>query len=207
MKLIIALLLVVLAASQTTLPSRPPGFGPLPANCRPPSNCNLVCPYRFRFGNDGCEICQCKTSPCINETAILPNAVCDRTTNGPKCPSTHDCVVPRDGPPPRPPGSSSPSASPSPPPTPSPSTRGVCCIHVDFEAVGIRPPRPVKYWAMDILFLWYLGHVETRREHSFRCGLVVRIGRSHRLGPGSIPGTGIFFSFHLLCNANKLSLS
>ena len=26
-----------------------------------------------------------------------------------------------------------------------------------------------------------------------RCGLVVRIGRSHRLGPGSIPGTGTFF--------------
>ena len=29
----------------------------------------------------------------------------------------------------------------------------------------------------------------------FPCGLVARIRRSHRRGPGSIPGTGVFFPF------------
>jgi hypothetical protein len=102
------------------------------------ANCNLSCPYRFRFDSEGCEICQCRSSPCLNETAILPNVECDGTPNGPKCPSTHDCVVPR-GNGPRPP----PIAG-SPPPTPSPTTRGVCCIHIDFEALGLGPRPPFR---------------------------------------------------------------
>jgi hypothetical protein len=134
MKFIILFLIIGFATAQ----SPPPGFGPPPANCQPLTNCNLQCPYRFRFGSDGCEICQCRSSPCINETAVLPNAQCDGTPNGPKCPSTHDCVVQRgNGPPPM-----SGSSPPSPPPTPSPTTRGLCCIHVDFPAggMGFRPP-------------------------------------------------------------------
>ncbi len=120
--------------------SPPPGFGPPPAHCRPLANCNLSCPYRFRFGSDGCEICQCRSTPCINETAIIPNVVCDGTPNGPKCPSTHDCVVQRGNP------SGPPMAGvpPSPPPTPSPTTRGVCCIHVDSAALGIGPRPPTR---------------------------------------------------------------
>jgi hypothetical protein len=132
-------LVLFLVISLITAQSPAPGFGPPPANCRPLSNCNLSCPYRFRFGADGCEICQCRSSPCLNETAILPNAVCDGTPNGPKCPSTHDCVVPRENPS----GPPMPGASPpSPPPTPSPTTRGVCCIHVNFEALGLGPRPP-----------------------------------------------------------------
>ena len=118
--------------------SPPPGFGPPPSHCRPLANCNLVCPYRFRFGTDGCEICQCRSSPCINETAILPNKECDRTQNGPKCPSTHDCVVPRSKPPPLLSTGAPPATRPPPPP---PTARGVCCIHVDFAALGFPPPQ------------------------------------------------------------------
>ncbi|CAF0843925.1 unnamed protein product [Didymodactylos carnosus] len=105
-----------------------PPFGPNP-NCRPLSNCNLDCTFRYKLDSNGCEICSCRTTPCINETAIIPNAECDRTPNGPKCPSTHDCVGPFNGPPT--PGS-----------TQSPTARGVCCIHIDFEALGLRPPGP-----------------------------------------------------------------
>ncbi len=133
--------------SIVTAQSPPPGFGPPSMNCRPLENCNLACPYRFRFDSEGCEICQCRSSPCINETAILPNVECDGTPDGPKCPSTHDCVVQREGRPPRP---TSDSPPPSPPPPPSPTTRGVCCIHVDFEALGMgpRPPprRSMRYY-------------------------------------------------------------
>jgi len=135
------LIVLFLIINLITAQSPPPGFGPPPANCSPLANCNLSCPYRFRFGPDGCEICQCRSSPCINETAIIPNAECDRTPNGPKCPSTHDCVVPM-GNGPRPPMSAGPPASP--PPTPSPTARGVCCIHVDFEALGLGPRPPLR---------------------------------------------------------------
>ena len=97
----------------------------------------MTCPYRFRFGTDGCEICQCRSSPCFNETAFLTNTECGQTTNGPKCPSTHDCVIAgRGGPPP--------SLS-SRPPMPL-EIRGVCCIHIDFEAIGItHPGSPIEY--------------------------------------------------------------
>ncbi|CAF0787582.1 unnamed protein product [Rotaria sp. Silwood1] len=128
---------VCLTFSQSTSPQPPPGFGPPPSHCSPLSNCNLVCPYFFRFSKDGCEICQCRSSPCINETAILPNVECDHTQNGPKCPSSHDCVVSR-GRPPRPPSTGTlPATRPPPPP---PTARGVCCIHVDFAALGLPPP-------------------------------------------------------------------
>jgi hypothetical protein len=141
---IVLFLIVTLVSTQPP----PPFFnGPSP-NCRPLTGCNLSCPYRFRFGSDGCEICQCRSSPCINETAILPNVECDETPNGPKCPSTHDCVGARGMRPP-PPISGSPPSLPRPPP-PSPTMRGVCCIHVDFELLGIGsrppPPRPMRQY-------------------------------------------------------------
>ncbi|CAF0741692.1 unnamed protein product [Rotaria sp. Silwood1] len=137
MILIIFSAVVCLTFSQSTSPQPPPGFGPPPSHCSPLSNCNLVCPYFFRFSKDRCEICQCRSSPCINETAILPNVECDHTQNGPKCPSSHDCVVSR-GRPPRPPSTGTlPATRPPPPP---PTARGVCCIHVDFAALGLPPP-------------------------------------------------------------------
>jgi hypothetical protein len=128
-------MVLFLIINLVTAQSPPPGFGPPPSYCRPLENCNLSCPYRFRFGADRCEICECRSSPCINETAILPNVECDRTPNGPKCPSTHDCVGPMGGGPPPMPG----LPPPSPPPTPSPTARGVCCIHVNFEEIGMGP--------------------------------------------------------------------
>lgn len=125
---------------NSSAPRPPPGFGPPPSHCRPLTNCNLECPYLYRFGNDGCEICQCRSSPCINETAIIPNVECDRTPTGPQCPSTHDCVVPPRGRPPPGPQTATGTASSTRPPPPPPTARGVCCIHVDFEALGLRPP-------------------------------------------------------------------
>ena len=135
--LIIFFTIICLISAQ---PSPPPGFGPPPRYCRPLTDCNLECPYFFRFGEDGCEICECRSSPCINETAILPDVECDWTANGPKCPSTHDCVVLRRHPPRPPPiDGSPPSRPPMRPPTLLPTVRGVCCIHVDFETLVTRP--------------------------------------------------------------------
>ncbi|CAF1644074.1 unnamed protein product [Rotaria magnacalcarata] len=70
--------------------------------------------------------------------AILPNKECDRTQNGPKCPSTHDCVVPRGTSPP--PLSTGVLPVTRPPPLPPTTARGVCYIHVDFATLGFPPP-------------------------------------------------------------------
>ena len=40
-----------------------------------------------------------------------------------------------------------------------------------------------------------IRHVIFSMRHDLRCGLVVRIRRSHRRGPGSIPGVGIVSLF------------
>ncbi len=133
-------IVLFLIISLVTAQFPPPGFGPPNPNCPPLANCNLSCPYRFRFDSNRCEICQCRSSPCINETAIIPNAVCDGTPDGPKCPSTHDCVVQGGNRPPPP----MPGSPPSPPPTPSPTARGVCCIHVNFEELGLGPRPPFR---------------------------------------------------------------
>ena len=123
--LIIPFAVLLVVASQSP-PTSPPHFhGPNP-NCRPLTSCTLNCPYRFRFGPDGCEICQCRSTPCFNETAVLPNVQCDGTPNGPKCPSTHDCIVQR----------ANRTA------TPSTTVRGVCCIHIDQMRPRPSSPRP-----------------------------------------------------------------
>ena len=38
-------------------------------------------------------------------------------------------------------------------------------------------------------------HIQQNSAQHIPCGLVARIRRSHRRGPGSIPGTGVIFTF------------
>ena len=47
-------------------------------------------------------------------------------------------------------------------------------------------------------------HILRIRKQHIPCGLVARIRRSHRRGPGSIPGTGVLFLFFLFFSTSLL---